>query len=130
MGRVSGTEVKEVFITDLTASAIDPLIIAANLFVTAKLSSQGLSTELLKEIERYLTAHLISSLAGREEGVAGTVISEGAGSANRTYKSLDLSIFGVLSSTPYGMIAISLDTSNTLLKIGKRSSFIRTIDIA
>jgi len=130
MGRVTGAEVKEIITTDLTNSQVEPFINAANLFVTQRLGSKGLSVELLKEIERFVAAHFISAQGGRDEGSSGAVVSEGAGSANRAYQTLDVSKFGLLSTTPYGGVAIQLDSSNTLVKIGRKSSFIRTIDIS
>ena len=130
MGRVIGAEVKEVITTNLTNDEVTPFINAANLFVTARLGNKGLGTDLLKEIERYITAHYISSQGGRDEGTAGAVVAEGAGSASRTYNTLDARQYGLLSTTSYGQIAIQLDSSNTLLNIGRRSSFIKSIDIS
>lgn len=130
MGRVTGAEVKEILTTDLTNAQVETFITGANLFVTAQLGSKGLSDATLKEIERYVTAHYISNLGGRDEGVAGAIASEGAGSANRTYRTLDPARFGLLSTTPYGQTAIQLDSSKTLIKIGRKTFSIKSIDIS
>ena len=55
--RVSDSEVKEIIDTTVTTT---PFIDAANLIVTSKLADQELGDALLKEIERWLSAHLVA----------------------------------------------------------------------
>ena len=58
--RVTGSEVKEIFQTTLTASEVEVFITPANQLVTEKLAASGLSDDRLKEIERWLAAHLLA----------------------------------------------------------------------
>lgn len=92
--RVDANEVKEIIDTALGESTIEAFITAANVIVTSLLGSSGLGTAHLKEIERWLTAHLISCARDR------TVRTEQAGQASITYetqplgKGLDASLYG------------------------------------
>lgn len=58
--RVTGAEVKEILDTAKIAVDVEKYITAANLTVTGVTSGQGYSTAELKEIERYLAAHLVA----------------------------------------------------------------------
>lgn len=119
MKRVLATEVLDIMDVDLTEAQINPYIDSANVFVNATL--QGKLTEaVLKEIERWLTAHMIA--LSRER----TPLSEEAGGAKIVYagdwgRDLD--------ATSYGQMAKMLDTSGTLTALngGKRPAFIRAV---
>jgi hypothetical protein len=111
MARITASEVKEVFETDLTDAQIDAFITAANLIVTDQLSGEH-SDSLLKEIERYMAAHLAASRDQR-------IVSE---------KHVDMSVayqgkYGMnLMSTDYGQTAATLDSSGKLANLGKKKA--------
>ena len=107
MARVETYEVKEI----VTTSMIDlsPFITAANLIVTDKLGSSGLSSATLTEIERWLAAHFVVC---KERQPTSKRIGE-------TEESYNWNTNTGLLRTTYGQAAIALDTTGTLSKIGK-----------
>ena len=54
------TDVTVLISTDLTQAQVEAFILSASLIVDNQLSSRGLGTTTLKEIEKYLAAHLIT----------------------------------------------------------------------
>jgi len=121
MARVEAADVRAILDdTALTGNQITVYITSANVFVTDALTGKGLSDDVLKEIERWMTAHMITVTRERmakEEGAGGAYIKYagewGAG----------------LASSSYGQMAINLDTSNTLLALseGKRTATSRAV---
>ena len=117
--RVSAEEVKEIIDASLSDSAIEAYIGAANLTVTGYLGGTTLSDDVLKEIERWLSAHLIACTRERQ------VDKEQVGQASVTYSGK--SDMG-LDATLWGQQCILLDTTGTLVSIvGKRSASIYAI---
>jgi len=107
MPRVTDLEVFAIIDTSLTN--IDVFINTANMMVTSWLETAGLTDEVLKEIERYLAAHVLSVQDQRVKSVGVDVLSE-------SYQGQ----WGMgLNGTSYGQMAILLDTSGTLGKIAK-----------
>ena len=98
----------------LTDSEIQAYITDANVLVNDLLTNSGLSTGLLKAIEKWLTAHMIASTRMR------MAAREGAGGASITYTGT----FGEgLKSTPYGQHVIALDTTGAFASLAlKRAS--------
>ena len=101
-------------ITDISA-----FITAANLTVTAMLSSAGLSDDQLKEIERWLAAHFIAiqdprakskEFGDSKEDYEGAVVGEG------------------LKLTRYGQQVLVLDTSGTMASASGPTASISTIN--
>src|SRR3989304_2789979 len=74
--RVTPAEVQEIIDTTI---ALDPFITAANLTVDQHLLNHGLSAALLKEIERWLAAHLAAMRDPRAS-------AESLGDASSTYE--------------------------------------------
>ncbi len=104
MARVTELEVREIIDTTLSTGEIDPFINTANLLVNQYLGSSNLSEELLTEIEKYLSAHVLSVRDQR-------VKSEKIDVLSFTYTGT----FGSgLKNTQYGQMAILLDTTGTL----------------
>ena len=113
--RITDAEVKEILDTDISDTT--PFITAANLIVTNTLGSESMSTSLLKEIERWLTAHLASMRDQR-------IKSERFGDAEATYQG----ITGMgLDFSSYGQQVKLLDTSGKLALIGYRPAEIKAI---
>lgn len=103
--RVSSEDVLEIFETSLTEAQLEAFITAANLLINEKLSSAGLSDDLLFELERWLAAHLASA---RERVTS----SESMGGASEAYATrvglgLDGSFYGqqVKLLDPTGILA-------------------------
>ena len=119
--RVTATEVKEIFDTTLSDAQLDTFILAANLVVTEKLSTSGLSTAMLKEIERWLSAHLA---AIRDQMPS----QEKIGDASVRYQGET----GMgLRFTSYGQQVMLLDTTGTLANsLGKKGAVIKHIGLA
>lgn len=118
--RVRDIEVKEIIDTDW--SPLYPFIVAANMFVNEVLSSAGYGEAYLKEIERWVAAHLICIADPRLK-------SKRIGDAEEQYnvpwvrpESLGL------HTTYYGRTAIMLDTSGILSRQGKRKIVIQNIN--
>jgi hypothetical protein len=119
MARVTTEEVKEIISTDLEDIIIDVYITGANQIVSSKLANSGLSTATLKEIERWLTAHMIANTKNR------MTVKEKLGEASIEYI---VGKYGSgLSSTPYGQTVLLLDTSGILGSSGKRAASITAI---
>ena len=118
MARVTIAEVKEIIDTSLEDANITAYITAANASVTEVLTGSGLGVDLLKEIERWLTAHLIAATQERQSK------SEEAGGAKVTYTG----VYGEgLRLTSYGQMVITLDSSGLMASLGGRSASIYAI---
>lgn len=117
MARVTAAEVLEIMPQDtvLTSVSILPFITSANIFVTDVLTDL-LTDETLKEIERWLAAHMATVVRERlsKEAGAGGAYIKYAGNWGEE-----------LSSTQYGQMVLMLDTSNKLrnLKDGKSKAW-------
>ena len=102
--RVTSAEVLEIAdFPDLLENDVTPYITSANILVNEILGTEN--TGILKEIERWLSAHMIASTKER------TSLKEAAGSASVTYTGA----FGQgLKSTPYGQMVLTLDTTGLM----------------
>ena len=121
MARTNVNDLKKILDDSALAySTLSAYIDSANVFVTATLTGQSLSTALLTEIEKWIAAHMVTitrERVAKKEGAGGAFI-EYAGEWGRG-----------LASTSYGQMAINLDTSETLqaLADGKRTATSRAI---
>ena len=128
MSRVTPSEVKEIISTTLGGTQLNPFITAANLTVTNKLVSLGLSASLLKEIERWLTAHYVSVYLNSVNSQGGLISRERvAGDTEIEYVTRKISGVANLTATSYGQQAIMLDYTGTLANLGKRKAIIKVI---
>ena len=117
MARVTATEVKVIITTALLDPAIESYIEIANSMVTDTVTC-GLAASVLKEIERWLTAHLISITQER------VGIKERLGEAEITYAGK----FGEgLKGTSYGQMVLQLDTCGSFAKLGTKTISITAI---
>lgn len=121
MALVTATEVKEIMDNcTVSDTVVDTMILGADAFITKVFSGDTqLGTDLLKEIERWLTAHMIASTLQR------TTTKEKLGEAEFTYTGK----FGEnLLSTPYGQMVLTLDLTGKLKNtIGKSQASITVI---
>jgi hypothetical protein len=117
--RVTAAEVKEIIDTTLTESQIAPFITAANITITDILGATTvLSSDQLKEIERWLSAHFV---AIRDPRISAEKIAD----ASATYQGK--TAMG-LDSTTYGQQAKMLDTTGALANIGKKKASMNVLD--
>ena len=111
MARVTATEVRVIITTSLLDTAIDAYIVIANTMVTNTVTC-GLSAAVLKEIERWMTAHLISITKER------LAVKKRLGEAEITYAN----IYGDgFKSTTYGQMVLQLDTCGGFANLGKKA---------
>ena len=113
--RVSECDVQAIIETNI--ENLRPFIVSADTMVTEYLSSSGLSDALLKEITKWLAAHMVASVDRREK-------SESFGDASRSF---DGQTGMGLDATMYGQQAKLLDTTGTLATIGKRKVFFEVL---
>jgi len=109
--RVTAAEVKAILEdTELTDLVVETYITGANTLVNSVLGTG--TTDLLKEIERWLTAHMIKST---QERIAK---KEEAGGAKIEYEG----VFGAgLSSTPYGQMVLTLDATGLMASLSGKT---------
>ena len=117
--RVTADGVKEIISgTTLDDQAIDVFITGANTVINQTLSGVSVSEATLVEMERWYTAHLISStnyrLPAREK--VGDAEIEYGSKVEYVGKGYDR-----LSSTPYGQMVLDLDPTGLMNKVGKRA---------
>ena len=107
--RVSAVEVKAIIKTVITD--ISAFITAANLCVTNWLGSSDLDDATLKEIERYLSAHMLSAMDPRAKEISIEQVT-------------DVKYQGKwemgLNGTTYGQMCILLDTTGTLDQLTRK----------
>lgn len=119
--RVDGDEVKNIIDTVLTADEVVPFINSASLIVDNVLVGQGYGDNTLAEIEKWLSAHLISIRDPR-------IKQEKIGDAQVTYQVGTGVIAKGLDATLYGQQAKLLDYKNLLSNLSKRVASLDTID--
>ncbi len=117
MARVTAAEVREIITTALGDTAIDAYIAIANPMVTNTVTC-GLAAATLKEIERWLTAHMIAITNDR------TTTEEKLGEATVKY----VDVYGEgFKSTSYGQMVLLLDTCGGFANLGKKAVSIKAI---
>lgn len=113
--RTTNTEVKIIIPTALEDAEIDSLIEVANRMVTRTLDGEGLTTALLKDIETWMTAHLIS--IGKERQVQSEKVDD-------IWLTYTKNPSGFLQSTTYGQMVLMLDTTGNFQKtVMKKATF-------
>lgn len=112
MARVTATEVKQILDdSTLLDSIVDTYILGANALVNSALGTGN--TDLLKEIERWMAAHMIAVTRERmaQKEQAGSAMIQYIGD----YK-------GGLDSSPYGQMVKTLDTTGLMATLGGKSA--------
>jgi len=119
--RVTVDDIKLIFETDLNADNIEAFIRSANVVVNDNLVGEGVAAATLKEIERWLAAHL----AAQMDPVAG---AEKIGDAEIKYLlAISMSKDGLgLNNTPYGQQVRLLDPTGILAGLGRAPAIIET----
>lgn len=94
---------------DLADAVIESIITSASTMLDSLFAGQSVSTALMAEIERWLSAHMIASTVLRQ------AVDQGAGGAYEKYSG----VYGEgLKSTTYGQTALALDNTGTLASSG------------
>jgi len=115
MVRVTAAEVKAIIETDMEDTNVDTYIGSANASIEGWFSGIAVTENMLKEIERWITAHLIAISKERQAR------EEGAGDAYIKYAGL---FYTGLQQTSYGQMAIAIDTTGILKSLaGKNVTF-------
>lgn len=118
--RVTATEVLEIMDNcTVEESVVDSIIIAANAIIDKVFEGDAtVGTTLLKEMERWLTAHMIASTLSRMASV------EKLGEAEITYTGK----WGEkLNSTPYGQVVLTMDPTGKMAKAGRAGASIYAV---
>lgn len=120
MARVTYDEVEQILDScTLGETIIDVYIEAANALVTKILGDDTtIGATLLKEIERWFTAHMIASTLWR------TTAKEKVGDASVEYTG---EFKENLSSTPYGQMVMQLDITGKMGNLGKKAAGVYAI---
>jgi hypothetical protein len=120
MARVTHEEVKEIMDNcTVTDAIVDTFIGAATELITQVFTDGSVGDTLLKEIERWLTAHMIASTLSR------TTSDEKLGDASVKFTGT----WGKrLESTPYGQMCLVLDTSGKMANAGKMGATIYAVE--
>ncbi len=120
MARTTPSEVRQIIDTDLADAIIDAYISGATEVVTNVLGSDTtLSDELKRNIELWLTAHLIAST--REQQIQ----KAGAGGANVTYQGMTGK---GLEATLYGQQVLAMDTTGKMMAaLSKQKASLKAI---
>ena len=113
--RVTPAEVKEIMDNCTTSDAIvNTFIVGASAVVDKVFTNDAsMSETMLKEVERWLTAHMLASTLSR------TTSDEKLGDAQLTYTGKWA--MG-LDSTPYGQMVKTLDVSGRMAKMGLKGA--------
>ena len=118
--RVTATEVKEIISTSLSDAIVNAYIAAATAMVDEVVGdSTALGDDLKKEIERWLAAHMIATTRermGAEEGAGGAYIKY-TGEYGQN-----------LSSSPYGQMVLTLDSTGYFASLGRKAATITAIE--
>ena len=116
--RTTIAEVKIVIDTALTDPEITAFISMASLLVDERLGTSTLSSNLLTNIETWLTAHLISVSRERQ------ATDEEMGDAKVKYSGTYGEDF---KATSYGQMVLMLDITGSFLKPGKKDLSMKAI---
>ena len=108
--------VKDVMDVTLTDAEIKPFIIQANAIITSRLSGEGLPDTLLKDIETWFAAHLISITKQRQTH------EEKVGDIWVRYQ---MNPAGFLNQSTYGQTVLFLDTSGRMQEATKQKAWIK-----
>lgn len=117
MSRTTIAEVQAVMPETVTDTVIETFIEIATEMVTNNLGEQDLTVLTLKNIETFLTAHLIHITLHRQAE------SKKVGDASEKYASLGKG----LDMTTYGSMVKMLDTSGIMANLGKEKMIIEAI---
>lgn len=116
MARTNVADVKNVFETELSDRQLQLFVDDANALVTSKLGGEGVGTDLLARIERYVACHLAST---HDPRTLSESVSDASAKFEGRVRSFD---FVGLESTFYGQQAIALDPTGNLRQAGKRKA--------
>jgi len=110
--RVSASQVKEVIETSLADSVVlASMINTANVYIDTHLLTAGHSASILERIELYLAAHIVA-LTEERGSLKGGMFGDSSEFLSDVYSE-------GFRATRYGQMALTLDTSGILAKLGQ-----------
>jgi hypothetical protein len=119
--RVTSAEVLDIMDNcTMPTTVVDALIVSANAFINKAFENDTEMTEvMLKEVERWLTAHMIACT-----DIYRVASKERLGDAEVSYTGE----WGkMLDSTPYGQMVKTLDVTGILARAGRRGASIYAV---
>ena len=119
MARTTATEVRAILGVD-ASETVTPFMETAGLIVDENLESRGLSVELLTKIEAYLSAHYFA-ITNPEFRIE----SEKIGESMTSFSGKTGTMTGFMA-TQFGQVAIQLDKTGVLKKLGLPAVKIKT----
>jgi len=119
MEPVTVEELRKIIETDLPDADLQAYIDTASIFVNEVLSSTSISDFLKTQIAKWFAAHLLASTREQQ------LLEASAGSASAKFQAV---IDKGLESTMYGQQVLTLDTTGTFAKLGKRKMSLRAIE--
>lgn len=120
MARTNDSDVQDIIALNVLTDTT-PFITTANIIVTEHLGTSSISSDLLEQIEKYLTAHLVAMHPDERQ-----LKSQKLGEATDNYAGE----FGkMLDFTQYGQMVKMLDYTGTLAGVGGQSVEIDTITV-
>lgn len=118
--RVDMSDVQEIMDIDATITNIDAFITAGNLLINNTLDDGTIDEDLLTEIERWLVAHLVTSMDPRAK-------QEKHGDDAVTYQGK----FGMkLEATMYGQNVLLLDPTGKMARLGLKKASLAVVNYA
>jgi len=114
--RVNRAEVEEIIEIDPAITSIDAFITAANIIINQECTDPSLGTAQLKEIERWLSAHMVAIRDMRKDTEKADVVMD----KNQYKLGLNLQV------TMYGQQAMMLDTSGALTALSNSKGKVST----
>lgn len=117
--RTTKTQVRYVIETALEDDEIDALISQSNSIVTRTIGDEGLAAAVLKDIETWLTAHLIA--IGKER----QPLSEKVGDIWLTFEKMGSK--GFLEQTTFGQMVLFLDPTGKFQKSSLKRASIKAV---
>lgn len=116
--RTTKSAVRAIIDTSIEDHELDRFIILSNSIVTRVSSGQNLPSDLLKDIETWLTAHLIAISKERQP------LEERAGDIWLVYQEAPA---GFLQASTYGQMVLFLDTSGAFQRTAMKRAWIKAI---
>jgi hypothetical protein len=119
MSRTTKTAVRSVIETALEDPELDALITMANRIVTRTVGEESLASDLLRDLETWLTAHLIA--IGKER----QPVSEKVGDIWVQFDKTGMKSF--LESTRFGQMVLFMDTTGNFQASSMKRASIKAI---
>ena len=113
MATITPDQLRLIFPTQLPDDTVSAFINSANILVTSKLGSKGVSDDVMEQITLWLTAHMMATTVQRQahslEASGAKIVYEGVTGEG-------------LKSTTYGQMVLDLDPTDEFLNSTRTSA--------